>query len=58
MASILIYHPGRGKHVLFVDALVGGHQPQDAVEGSDSQGAVIWNREPLRGWFICLQGMI
>ena len=45
----------RGNHVLFVDALVCGHQPQDAVEGTDSHGAVIGNREALREWFICLQ---
>ena len=55
VASILIYQPGRGNYVLFVNALVGGHQPQDAVEGTDSQGAMIWNRDALRGWFICLQ---
>jgi hypothetical protein len=45
----------RGKYVLFVDAFVCGHQPQNAVEGADSQSVVIWNRDPLRGWFICLQ---
>jgi hypothetical protein len=45
----------RGKHVLFADALVCGHQPQDAVECADSQCAVIWNRDALRRWFICLQ---
>jgi hypothetical protein len=32
----------RGKHILFVDALVRGHQPQDAVEGANTQGGVIW----------------
>jgi hypothetical protein len=40
----------RGKHILFVDALVRSHQPQDAVEGADTQGGVIWNRDALRGW--------
>ena len=45
----------RGKHVLFVDAFVCGHQPQNAIEGADSQGKVIWNREALRERFICLQ---
>ena len=45
----------RGEHVLFVDALLCGHQPQNAIEGADSQGKVIWNREALRERFICLQ---